>query len=187
MKSKFISWWIKGSASIIIIFTLMLATDSSTQPFVNVGSVFFSWVLSYLIMITPLGAVLGYICLWFLAFLLDLVLSALGFEKGKVRRYVTRAPSSSNTNQSGNYAGKKIKMLDGMLGSKLGGTIFTIDSQLFVKGEGVSGKRVGNIDSNGIFRANNKEIIGQIDNNGVLREYSITGGKGTGKSLGEIT
>lgn len=93
MWQKFLWYWIKGSSIIVIILTLELMFGVDVNPFVHTGYIFLDWILSYLILLTPLGAVFGYLMLWIFLFLLDLLLSVIGMERGTVTKYVTKVPN----------------------------------------------------------------------------------------------
>jgi len=73
MLKKLLWMWIKGSAALVALLILSLVLKTGAQPFVEASSPTLSWILSFLIALTPLGALGGYLVI----FIVQVIISAI--------------------------------------------------------------------------------------------------------------
>lgn len=56
--------WIKGSAALVALLILGLIFKTGAEPLVQVSSPMLSWILTFLLALTPIGAAGGYLVIW---------------------------------------------------------------------------------------------------------------------------
>ena len=186
MREKIMWWWIKGS-TVFVLFSFVILFTGQPPMVTATGSLFVNWVLHFLIAVSPVGALVGYVTLWVLALLFDLLLSMIGMERGTVTKVAKWTPASRTSTSTGTV----IELHDGALHSKLGGTKLVVESNNYVRVNDFGGERVGKIEGS-IFRDMKGDIIGHFDENGVLRggQPSVmadeTGADSGGPAIGEV-
>lgn len=90
MLKKLVWMWIKGSAALVVFLIISLVLKTGAEPLVEVSSPFFSWVLTFLLALTPVGALLGYIVILVFTFIFKLIMSMIFGDKEE--HVTTRVP-----------------------------------------------------------------------------------------------
>ena len=103
------------------------------------------------------------------------------------------APSGGFDHASDGGGDLQFTIKNGIMDSYNAGSQFRIDSQQWVYERGMTGQRVGRLDNDGLWRAENDEVIGRFDDDGVLREHGsgfldgvLSSQGGTGQELGRL-
>ena len=184
---KFKWFWFKGSAVAVLFITIALVLGGNISPITNTGYNFLDWVVTYIILLTPFGAIIGYFILWIFAFFLDLLLSLIGLERGTVTSYVTRVLQPQTTSKTYSsttscpfagtiYANKENEILGFALPKSA--KIFSINNQWEVSTP--NNKKFGWIDGGGMIHKG--KTLGGINPKETLSE-GITGLKVSGNYL----
>lgn len=93
MWNKLLWMWIKGSAALIALLIISLVFKTGMQPLVEVSSPTWSWILTFLVALTPVGAAGGYIVIFFVGLIFHLIFGSSDKEKVSTTTYHTSKKS----------------------------------------------------------------------------------------------
>ena len=146
---------------------------------------YFGYLFKPIIWILKLGPK---IWMWQLRFIFSPFISSESNDGRNSRSFNKAIESDTGWGQD-----LKFTLRNGFLESYNAGSQFRIDSGGGVHEMGMVGKRVGRVDSEGLWRTEANEVIARFDDDGVLREQSngIMSGvfesqNGTGRELGRL-
>lgn len=171
--NKFLKWYIKGSAIYTGVLLIIIISGDSLPIIDKNSSRAINTFYSFLIALSPLGALFGYILLWILLALWHGVLGMFGIEKNKNKGEINYTKTSDNgiCPFEGNVMSEKDSIVLGINIRPLA-TIFTICEDWSVLDS--KGNWFGWVDRDGNIRKSSK--LSQINLDATL----------TGKVIGRI-
>jgi hypothetical protein len=89
MKSEYVLMWIKGSSALVGFYLLCFIFKLGMEPLVSVSSPTINWILTFLIALSPVGAVFGYFVIWMFKFIWALIFGSSDEEESVTQKKVT--------------------------------------------------------------------------------------------------